>query len=202
MFLLQRAKPRRRAKASGNIIKKNQATGIGFYKCKYRKDGRVSKVYSYKMKYNKDGLISAMEMMYKGSVVVGDYYKYNSKGQISAWTGYKEWDGMSKKFYYDKYGYLKKEKSCFSSDEQYISLKWKNKYKNGRLVQATAYGSDDGKKFDKYDTFTLKYKKMKVKKSLVPLIKSQQRLVCNNRFYINLTNLAEFFNAQNRITAK
>ena len=162
--------------SSKNALKKevSKFNGKANYTVTYTADskGRVTKaVYKYveggkvTEKYSYDSKGRLTKASYSGG---SSKYTYNAKGYVVSQKWKSPDDTIKFSYIYDAKGYLKTTK--YNGE---IDGKFKNTYKNGRLVKRVFY-SGDGTSSGKQ---TITYKKISVPKSLAKMVKAQQRLL-------------------------
>jgi len=106
-------------------------------------------------------------------------YKFDSKGRLSQMTVTADGDKSVFGYKYDSKGII--TKSLYNKKTQTI---YKNTYKNGRLAKQVAKDSEGTAMY----TCKFTYKKVKVPKSLVKMVKAQQSNLVNHEYAMYLTH--------------
>lgn len=127
--------------------------------------------------YNNSGQIK--KRIIKNNIVDQDEvlnYSYNKKGQLIR----KEYMGTIYKYKYDRNENIKALK-IRDSEKDLGDYKYKLTYKNGRAIKQVISNMSDAENNEVITKF--KYKKVKVKKEYISIIKKQQWEIINENFY-------------------
>lgn len=127
--------------------------------------------------YNNSGQIK--KRIIKNNIVDQDEvlnYSYNKKGQLIR----KEYMGTIYKYKYDRNENIKALK-IRDSEKDSGDYKYKLTYKNGRAIKQVISNMSDAENNEVITKF--KYKKVKVKKEYISIIKKQQWEIINENFY-------------------
>jgi len=147
----------------------------GYVTKSVQKSTTTGNKYAYTYKYNKKGQVSSIKSKRETFT-----YKFNSKGLLSQITmKSNEGDKSVFGYKYDSKGNLTKGLYNKKTERTY-----KNTYKNGRLAKQVVKGTDGTVMY----TCTYTYKKVKVPKSLVKMIKEQQGILANHQYAMYLTH--------------